>query len=410
MGLLLLALFHAYIGARLVPALPTEAGLALGVGLVLVYGLLTASLFGRHHPPAALTWAGLMSIGFFSSLLVLTVLRDVLLLGVAGLQLAGVRLAPAGTWASVSAWAVPALALGASALGFANARRHPAVRHVDVPLAGLDPALHGFSIVQITDLHVGPTIRREFVQAVVDTANQLAPDLMVVTGDMVDGRVAALREHTEPLGVLRARHGVFAVTGNHEYYSGVRDWTAEFKRLGMTLLLNEHVLIRHGEAGLLLAGVTDYTAHQFDASHRSDPVRALRAARCAGRRRAARAAGPPAAQRRGGRSRRVRPAVVRPHARRPVPAVEPAGAPAAALHRRAAPPWPHVGVREPRRGLLGPAQAAGRTVRDHAAAAGAAASAASAERLTTLLQAVRCAAMKSRYQSALLLGMRRCVG
>jgi predicted MPP superfamily phosphohydrolase len=276
MGLLLLALFHAYIGARLVPALPAEAGLVLGVGLVVVYGLLTASLFGRHHPPAALTWAGLTSIGLFSSLLVLTVLRDVLLLGVAGLQLAGVPLAPAGTWAGVSAWAVPALALGASALGFANARRHPAVRHVDVPLAGLDPALHGFCIVQITDLHVGPTIRREFVQAVVDTANQLAPDLMVVTGDMVDGRVAALREHTEPLGALRARHGVFAVTGNHEYYSGVRDWTAEFRRLGMTLLLNEHVLIRHGEAGLLLAGVTDYTAHQFDASHRSDPVRALR--------------------------------------------------------------------------------------------------------------------------------------
>jgi predicted MPP superfamily phosphohydrolase len=277
MGLLLLALLHVYIGARLSPALPVDAGLAVLAGLAALYLLLTAAMFGRHHAPPALAWAGLVAIGFFSSLLVLTALRDAALLLAGGVQwLAGWPDALLAPWAEASAWAVPALAALASVVGFINARRQPAVRHVDVPIEGLPPALEGFSIVQVTDLHVGPTIRRDFVQAVVDTANGLEPDLMVVTGDMVDGRVAALRQHTEPLGALRSRHGVFAVTGNHEYYSGAHEWMAEFQRLGWRMLVNEHVLVQHGEARLLLAGVTDYSAHQFLSNHLSDPKRALR--------------------------------------------------------------------------------------------------------------------------------------
>ena len=269
-----LALLHLYIGARLLTALPAPAALGGAALLAALFALVLSSaspIFGRRPRSELLTWAGLTAMGFFSSLLVLTLLRDALLLLGA---LAGFRAALSTT----TAWAVPALALLATLLGFVNARRRPAVREVDVPIADLPPAWHGFSIVQISDLHVGPTIKRGFVQRVVDTANRLKPDLTVITGDVVDGSVAELREHTAPLSRLSARHGVYAVTGNHEYYSGAHGWIEEFNRLGMTVLMNEHVTLERDGAMLLLAGVTDYTAHNFDASHRSDPQQALRGA------------------------------------------------------------------------------------------------------------------------------------
>ncbi|MBV8853651.1 MAG: metallophosphoesterase, partial [Sinobacteraceae bacterium] len=90
-----------------------------------------------------------------------------------------------------------------------------------------------------------------------------------------DGPVHELAPHTAPLARLRARYGAFFVTGNHEYYSGAGPWTAEFRRLGLHVLLNEHAVIRHAGAALVIAGVTDYSAHHFTPAHRSDPQGAL---------------------------------------------------------------------------------------------------------------------------------------
>jgi hypothetical protein len=149
---------------------------------------------------------------------------------------------------------------------------------VDVPLAGLAPALEGFRIVQITDIHVGPTIKQEYLQAIVDRVNALQPDVVAITGDLVDGSVAELADHVAPLARLRARHGVFFVTGNHEYYSGVHGWVRELQRLGIRVLHNEHVVLQHADASLVLAGVPDYTGHHFDPAHRSDPAAALQGA------------------------------------------------------------------------------------------------------------------------------------
>jgi predicted MPP superfamily phosphohydrolase len=144
-----------------------------------------------------------------------------------------------------------------------------------VPIAGLPPAFAGFTIAQISDLHVGPTIRRRHVEAVVDAVNALDADLIAITGDLVDGGVPQLAAHTEPLGRLSARHGTFFVTGNHEYYSGVAPWVREIRRLGLRVLMNEHVVLRREAALLVVAGVTDYGAHHFHPSHRSDPQAAL---------------------------------------------------------------------------------------------------------------------------------------
>ncbi|MGH8443849.1 MAG: metallophosphoesterase [Solimonas sp.] len=270
-----LGLLHAYIGLRILPELPIgTAGRTLGILVLLSsYLLIPLSLLAprlrRLRIGDRLAWAGLIAMGLFSSLLVLTFLRDLLL---AAAALAGFGSA---ALSGDTAIAVPALALLATAVGYVNARRRARVVDVEVPIAGLAPALHGFTIAQISDIHVGPTIKRSYLDAIVDAVNGLQADLIAVTGDLVDGSVAQLAPHTAPLARLRARHGSYFVTGNHEYYSGAPAWTAEVTRLGLRVLANEHVMLDHDGAPLLLAGVNDYTAHHFDPAQRSDPAAAL---------------------------------------------------------------------------------------------------------------------------------------
>lgn len=274
--LALSAALHLYIGARLVPALPGAFGAALALVLAASAALVPAGLLARRllRAPAAdrLTWAGMLCLGLFSTLLVLTFARDLLLL----LLAAAGALAPA--WARDSAAAVAALALLLTLLGFANARRTARVRRVRIPLPGLHPGLEGLRIVQISDIHVGPTIKQDYLRAIVERVNALRPDVVAVTGDLVDGSVAELAAHVAPLADLRAAHGVYFVTGNHEYYSGVHGWVRELQRLGLAVLHNEHVVLRHGGGTLVLAGVPDYMGHRFDPAHRSDPALALRGA------------------------------------------------------------------------------------------------------------------------------------
>jgi predicted MPP superfamily phosphohydrolase len=177
--------------------------------------------------------------------------------------------------AQTSALAVLALAALATLWGFVNARRTARVVTVDVPLTGLPPALQGFRIAQISDIHVGPTIKRGYLQGIVHAVNGLEADMVAITGDLVDGSVGELAVHVAPLAALTSRHGSFFVTGNHEYYSGAPAWIAELRRLGVRVLLNEHQMLQHDGARLLLAGVTDFSAHHFDRAQRSDPLAAL---------------------------------------------------------------------------------------------------------------------------------------
>jgi predicted MPP superfamily phosphohydrolase len=271
---LLSVALHLYIGARLVPALPSlAAAVVLSLLLVASAVLVPAGLMARRWfaPPAAdrLTWVGMLFMGLFSSLIVLTFLRDLMLLGFAVAGSTPPDLRPD------SAIVVPLLALLLTAIGFFNARRTAAVRRVHVPLDGLAPELAGFRIVQISDIHVGPTIKQGYLQAIVERVNALEPDVVAITGDLVDGSVPELARHVAPLAKLRARHGVYFVTGNHEYYSGVHGWVAELQRLGIRVLHNEHVVLTHEGASLVLAGVTDFTGHLFDPAHRSDPAAAV---------------------------------------------------------------------------------------------------------------------------------------
>ena len=161
-------------------------------------------------------------MGLFSSLFVLTVARDLgLLLASAAVDAIRPRNGRRrGAARQPSARAVAIGALLATLWGFANARRTARVVRVDVPIAGLPAALDGFTIAQVSDVHVGPTIKRPYVEAIVAAVNRLDVDLVAITGDLVDGSVRELAEHVAPLAGLRSREGSFFVTGNHEYYSG----------------------------------------------------------------------------------------------------------------------------------------------------------------------------------------------
>ena len=270
----LLVLLLVYIGMRILPDLALGlAGNVLGVlglmllGVLVPVGLMSASL-RRRRWSHLVAWLGLLSMGFFSSLLVTTLARDLVLL----VLLAVGALTPAISHGSAAA--APLAALAVTVIGFVNARRLARVVKVNVPIRDLPPELHGYAIAQISDIHVGPTIKRPFLNAIVNKVNKLGADAIAITGDLVDGSVQRLSTHTEPLARLRASDGVFFVTGNHEYYSGAEEWIAEVRRLGVTVLLNQHVLRRRGEASLMIAGVADYSAHQFNPTHKSDPQRA----------------------------------------------------------------------------------------------------------------------------------------
>ncbi len=276
-------LLHAYVGARIVPALPGALWPALTFAAVLGVSAaaMPMSLLARRlrSQPWSdrLAWAGALAMGLFSSLFVLTLVRDLVLL----LAWIAESLVPAAALPELeplSAAAVVLLGVLVTVVGFVNARRTAAVVAIDIPINDLPAALHGFTIAQISDIHVGPTIKRAYMHRIVEAVNRLGADMVAVTGDLVDGSVQELASHVAPLASLSSRHGTFFVTGNHEYYSGAHAWVVELRRLGVQVLMNEHVVLRHDTAQLLVAGVTDYGAHHFDGAHRSDPQRSLHGA------------------------------------------------------------------------------------------------------------------------------------
>lgn len=149
--------------------------------------------------------------------------------------------------------AAAAVALGTVGYGTYGVLRGPRVKRVTVPLAKLPRSAHGYRIAVVSDIHLGPTLGRDFCQRVVDTINATQPDLIAVVGDLVDGSVKDLGPAAAPLARLRARHGSYFVTGNHEYYSGAAQWVRGVRELGLHPLENA----RTEMAGFDLAGVND---------------------------------------------------------------------------------------------------------------------------------------------------------
>ena len=164
----------------------------------------------------------------------------------------------------------------ATAYGFYSARKGPTVINQDIYLKNLPESFENFTIAQISDLHVGPTIKKAYVEKVVNQISNINPDLIAITGDMVDGSIDYLRKDLEPLSNVVASFGTYFVTGNHEYYSGAERWLDETDRMGFTNLVNENKLIKINDESIALAGVNDYRAHQIIPSHRTNPEKAIK--------------------------------------------------------------------------------------------------------------------------------------
>lgn len=160
-------------------------------------------------------------------------------------------------------------ALGTVGYGTYGVMRGPRLKRVTVSLAKLPRGAHGFRIAVVSDVHLGPILGRAHTQRIVDTINSAQPDLVAVVGDLVDGNVADLGHAAEPLAQIKARHGAFFVTGNHEYFSGAEQWVEHVRELGLRPLENDRVEI----AGFDLAGVNDIAGE--DEGQGPDFVRAL---------------------------------------------------------------------------------------------------------------------------------------
>lgn len=272
---------HAWVGLRTVgtldltgPILWAGWALVLSSALAMPAGLLSR-FFLKGRRGEVVSWVGMVAMGVFSLVFTGTVARDLgwWLAGLAGLlpQDAAARAHLLGQ----TSLGLLALSLVAAAFGLYSARRIASVKEVEVPLRDLPDALHGFTIVQLSDVHVGPTIRRGTVERIVAAVNQLGADVVAITGDLVDGSVSELKHHTAPLSGLEARHGTYFVTGNHEYYAGAESWVTELRGLGMNVLLNQHVVLQHDGHPVVIAGVTDYWAGRMLPHHQSDPKGAI---------------------------------------------------------------------------------------------------------------------------------------
>ena len=261
----LIAGLHYYFWARLVrdTALPAPWRL-LATGALCVLGLsvpVTMILWRSHHPMRnALAWPAFIWMGMLIILTVTVLGADVVRFLVhagGGARDPERRLLMRRALGAAAA----AVSAGLGAVAVWQGTRRVQVREVEVKLPRLPKALDGFTIVQLTDIHVGgQTLHRKFIEEMVATTNALQPDVVAITGDLVDGSVDELRDQVAPLADLRSRAGVYFVTGNHEYYAGVSEWMAHLPTLGVRVLRNERVAVGDGTHTFDLAGVDDWSA------------------------------------------------------------------------------------------------------------------------------------------------------
>lgn len=291
----------AYIGWRLlVPmALNYPWNLIAWSALIILFIIPPIPLFLQFQGYSSkwldrMFWFGYLAIGFISIVFTIIIMRDLGWLTSFSAQKAFVFVRSLGASTPdppmtydpvkrlfllrVTNLGMLLIAVIVTAYGVFGAVRRPKLVEVTIPLAHLPPELDGLRIAQFSDLHVSPTIKRGFVQKVVRQVNELAADVIVFSGDLVDGTVANLRDDVAPVSELSAPLGKFFVTGNHEYYSGAKAWIEEARRLGFTVLMNEHRLLKYNDKKILLAGVPDYTGKRFIKDHASSPAMALQGA------------------------------------------------------------------------------------------------------------------------------------
>jgi uncharacterized protein len=273
---------HFYLVLRLVllPQMPSPAA-EIVEGAIALLGLVlfcrpVAERFLSERTVRALSWPAFVWMGA-SFLLLTSLLASDALLSLAARAAWAIGEPPSTSpvsqrmQATIAAGAAFVLSTWALVLGL----QAPRVRRLEVLIPSWPSSLGGFRIVQLSDVHIGPLLDRRFAARLVGLVNALAPDLVAITGDLVDGSVEQLATEVEPLRSLQARHGVFFVTGNHDYFSRVDPWLDKVRELGFRTLRNERVRIGDAHGSFDLAGVDDRFAHLFGGDHGEDLLRAL---------------------------------------------------------------------------------------------------------------------------------------
>lgn len=250
-----------YVLARFLWPLPWPLAVKLALALVLIVAsqyhlwsrLSSGSVFAAEFPRAIVilfNWA-------FGAILLLALLQVVLDLATLVAWAVGRGNALPGT---ALRYAIAAVAMLLSAIGVAGAMRAPPLNDIEVAVRDLPPAFEGYRLVQLTDLHASTLFPHAWIRAVVDRTNALDADLIVITGDLIDGSVASRTHDVAPLTDLRARDGVWVIPGNHEYFFSYEGWMRHYAGLGLRVIENGHTLLSRGGSTIVLAGVTDASA------------------------------------------------------------------------------------------------------------------------------------------------------
>lgn len=250
---------HALLAAQVLLPLAEPLGLAgpvRGLLVALAATWVATPLAERVAPRPvvrALAWPAAVWMGVSFLLLVALGLVSLLLFALGAAEAAG-----APDPVRLRAGLALGLAAAASAMGLREGLRRPRLVEREIALERWPAALDGYRIVQLSDVHIGPILDRRFAADLVRRANDLAPDLLVITGDLVDGPVSRLAPEVAPFRGLRGRDGVFAVLGNHDFYSGAESWAEVLRALGVTVLRNRHEVLHRAGQGFVLAGVDDH--------------------------------------------------------------------------------------------------------------------------------------------------------
>ncbi len=294
----ILTLVYGYTGWRLItPAKLSTSRKAVSWSMLIFFLLVapTPLVFRANGVEGTwldlLAWLGYLSLGFFSLVFPLLIALDFILLAWNGAKksiiLAREHVKPKfvpnePVNRERRRFLVQSTNLGIVGIsgvmagyGLHEARRRADIEEIVVPILHLPSDLEGFRIAQFTDIHVGPTVKRDYVQTIAEQVNGLEADVIAFTGDLVDGSVPRLRDDVAPLKDLYAHYGTFFITGNHEYYSGAKPWIEKAESLGFTVLLNEHRVLQRDSGRIILAGTSYYSAGQFISSLASFPEAAL---------------------------------------------------------------------------------------------------------------------------------------
>jgi len=259
---LILTIAALYIGNRINNwlELSSTCSIATYVILVLVvFFQISSFLFRRFYsdffgPKGSIifNYLSYLTLGIFTSLFFYILAADIVI----------IFWSWAISWVNykLAFWIVMAIVIFSTIIGILQAIFGPKIYKINIKIKNLPQSFDGFTIAHISDLHVGSVIGAKYTKKIVDLTNKLNPDMIALTGDMIDGTTEDLYEKIAPIANLKAKNGVYFVPGNHEYYWNAVSWINQFSRFGFQCLINQNTLILKNNEQILIGGITDYEA------------------------------------------------------------------------------------------------------------------------------------------------------